>query len=163
MPTSLRRIGMIVLDPFIAFVYVVIVGLLLPRTPLKSWMIEREWIAVTAGAFLAGFAMYQQLRSNRSRYAWVIPALWFCIGLLNYLHGDQIFGPVAGSRYGIMSHFSGQACMQGDDLNSCRAFYAFTVWLLSGVAYSIGALFAAIAFPATTTIQSEDQKGNGVA
>jgi len=98
---------------------------------VKQWCFD-----VTVAAFM-GFMMYRSWRSATSKWAWILPALWFAFRALPYAAHEQ---GVLSASGGFWAHFSGASCAA--QMSNCPDFLVFSVPLIRSVAYSASAWLA---------------------
>ena len=92
--------------------------------PTPLWKI---WILSLVCASFIGFFMWRTWRGNAAMWAWILPSLWFTLMLL------------ASQRGNLWAQLSGTACSDGLHARGCTMFFAFTIPLVRGVSYSLGA------------------------
>jgi hypothetical protein len=100
----------------------------------------KECILSTICASLIGFGMWRTWRTSSTKWAWVLPAVWFAFGFLA-THGN-----VWGGLFGV---HSGSVL----DPPDTRTFFMFTAPLLRGTFYSVGAHISSLLYsePITST------------
>jgi hypothetical protein len=116
-------------------------------------VIVKEWcFDLTVAAFM-GFMMFRAWRSETSKWAWTLPALWFAFRAIPYaarVHPSSIFS----ANQSFLAHFFGGSCTSQE--MDCRDFFAFSVPLMRSISYSLAALFASrLLKPATSLPESE--------
>jgi hypothetical protein len=95
------------------------------------------WILSIGGAAFIGFGMWRTWRSDSTKWAWLLVAMWFGLRL--------ILAVGSGSAW---YQFSGSGCADGIRSVGCRNFFLFTISLIRGVSYSLGAYIASLALHA---------------
>ena len=93
----------------------------------------KTWSLNLLGAASIGFFMWRTWKTEATKWTWVLSALWFGLSFVTFKGNG-----------GIWSHFSGADCVGGVRSSGCTDFFAFTVPLVRGVAYSIGAGFSSM-------------------
>jgi hypothetical protein len=137
-----RTFGMFLLDLGTAFIGTAIVEFpigKLVRAQSIPGVIWKEWILTIFFAALLGFLMFRTWRSNTAKFLFVATSVWFGFGCLLY----AISRPdpsVLPSHRSFWFRFSGSAC--GTDPLQCAQFFAFTIPLIRGIAYSSGAFIS---------------------
>ena len=99
----------------------------------------KEWLLGLAFSGIIGFVMRRTL-SSAATWAWLLPGVWFFLGLI-FLHAPNSSAFSDGS---LWSRLSGIACNNKSSVG-CRSFFAFTVPLIRGVSYSLGAYMSSLA------------------
>jgi len=87
-----------------------------------------------------GFSISRFWRSGSAVWTWVLPVLWFTVR----------FVPIALSGenqsvlldHSVWSQFSGSGCTTGMQSLGCQNFFLFTLPLIRGIAYSLGAFLS---------------------
>ncbi len=92
--------------------------------PAVVW---KEATLSTVVAGLIGFFTWRTWHSTAAKWTWVFPAVWFTVGA------------IAVTGHGIWGHISEWGAL---DAPGARSYFAFTVPLIRGVSYSLGAYFA---------------------
>jgi len=138
----LRAAGLFVLDLLGAVLVPAIlestIWRILPAHSAFAIVVKQWWLDVIVAAFM-GFMMYRVWRSGTSKWAWVLPALWFAFRALPYAMRPPARGVFSGGN-GFWDDFSGAGC--STEVVSCRNFFAFTVPLTRSVSYSASAFLA---------------------
>ncbi len=141
---NLRWLGVFVLDTILA-----VYGTAISEGPFYraipahtiSIILWKSWYLDIAFATLIGFLMYRTWKSNSTRWVWVLPALWFGLGVL--VRGSR---PLPSALYEdspfeyFWTQFSGIDCKNGTKSLGCMKFFLFSVPLVRGISYSIGGL-----------------------
>ncbi len=98
---------------------------------LKAWCLSVLFAAVI------GFFAFRKWRNSTASLAWVLPILWFSFGVLATSSTPHA------SLESLWFRFSGIECAKNFMTLDCRAFFVFTISLIRGVSYSLGAWLAA--------------------
>jgi len=89
-----------------------------------------------------GFSVWRVWRNSAAKWTWVLPAAWFIVGLLATAGRGDLFGRM----FGFGSASFGDA--------EVRSFFVFTVPLIRGIFYSLGALISSSVFSKPIAIHS---------
>jgi len=133
---TLRFFGVLLLNLLVVLIGTAIVDTVLWKvfpTHTGVAVLWKEVILSVVCAAAIGFGMWRTWRSEPAKWTWVITTLLFCFGLVG-LAGRGIWGPLS-----VDSAFS--------DARQTRAFLAFTVPMIRGVSYSLGALIGSFVYP----------------
>jgi hypothetical protein len=100
----------------------------------------KECMLSTICATLIGLAMWRTWRTSSAKWSWILPAAWFALGFLAK-RGD-VWG-------GIFGLHSGSVLSSPDT----KTFFVFTVPLIRGAFYSVGAYISSLLYsePVTST------------
>jgi len=101
----------------------------------------KECILSTICATLIGFGMWRTWRTSSAKWAWLLPAVWFALGFLARR------GDVWGGLFGL---HSGSVLETPDT----KTFFVFTVPLIRGAFYSIGAYVSSLLYSEPVTSRS---------
>jgi hypothetical protein len=93
----------------------------------------KEWIFSGAFATLIGIGMWRTWRSSVAKWTWVIPALWFTVGVLSATGR----GDATGRIFGLHS----DSVLSTPDT---RSFFTFTVPMIRASFYSVGACISSL-------------------
>ena len=135
--SALRFFGLLLLNGVVAIVVTAILDVSLGRAIPSSTVVAVLWKEIILSIVLAallGFGMWRTWRSKAATWTWVIPAIWFIVGLVA-VAGRGIWGPLFLSSASAM----GAAGM--------RSFFLFTIPLIRAVAYSGGAYISSLVYP----------------
>lgn len=108
------------------------------RTHSVGGVIRKELILSFICSSAIGFLMYGMCRSRLGIWAWVLPTMWFALGMLSLLPSG-----------GLWDQLSGADCVNGP--NACRYFFLFTVPFVRSIAYSVGTLVGLRVLPTRTS------------
>jgi|SRR5215470_10275303 len=97
----------------------------------------KECILSAICATAIGFGVCRIWQTSSTKWAWVLPAVWFTFGLLTRR------GDVWGGLFGLHSDVLGAP--------DTRAFFAFTVPLLRAAFFSLGAYISSLLHSAPVT------------
>ena len=139
----LRAVGMLILDLFGAvLVPAILEGSIWRALPVHSPMavVVKVWCLDLVVASFMGFMMYRVWRSATSKWAWILPALWFAFGALLYA-GHSHARSVLLQPDSFWAHFLGGRC--ASRALDCGEFFSFTVPLTRSLWYSLAAVVAA--------------------
>jgi len=102
--------------------------------PSLAGLLLEWWILDFVCATGLGFSISRLWRNKSATWTWILPVLWFAFGFLG----------TALSGRSIWSLFSGSDCINSLRSIGCRNFIVFTLPLVRGVSYSLGAYIAAL-------------------
>ena len=134
-----RTVGMFLLHGTFALLGPALVDSLVHRVvrvSSASDIIIRVWAVSVLCAFFTALFMTPALRSKTALWVWVVPTLWFGLGLI--ARENSI--PQGVFRETLFTHFSGAACANALDPRACRDFFLFSLTLIRAASYSAGAL-----------------------
>jgi hypothetical protein len=107
---------------------------------------ELEWFFSIAFAGLLGI-FFQRIWFHRvAIWTWIVPGLWFALGLVVYfsgLHHESVLES-SPQRFGPIANFLGISCKNATSWRQCRDFFTFTVPLIRGLSYSLGAYVSSL-------------------
>jgi hypothetical protein len=130
---ALKFIGLLVINVVVAIIGPAIlenaIGRAFPAHSLVT-VLWREWIMSIACAASIGFWMWHKWRSDATKWAWALPAVWF---------GFKFLLAIGSGSVGFQ--FSGTGWVNGNRLARWN-FLLFTIPFVRGVAYSLGAYLA---------------------
>jgi len=89
-----------------------------------------------------GFSVWRVWRNSAAKWAWVLPAVWFFVGLLTTAGRGDVFGRMFGFGSGSLAPAE------------ARSFIVFTFPFIRGICYSLGALISSSIFSKTIVIHS---------
>src|SRR5262249_41769418 len=100
-------------------------------------LVWEEYLVSLICASGLGFGAWRKWRNPVTMWTWVVPALWFAFGFL-VIAGH---GPFSGHLFAPRS----ESVLYDDSIRRFfRTFYAFTVPLIRGICYSLGAYLSAL-------------------
>ena len=140
---SLRFLGLLLLNVFVAVIGTAVLDTgfrnAIPPHTMSAVLWKETALSIICASFI-GFGMWHSWRSEPAKWTWVIPSLWFVLGLLAIGHG--IWGRLS---------VSSASCLGAAEM---RSFFAFTIPLIRAVAYSVGVYISSLVFRrAVTSIQ----------
>ena len=137
MLNALRFSGLLVLNVLVAIIGTAIVDTalwkLVPTHTVAAVLWKKVILSVLYAAAI-GFGMWRTWRSEPAKWTWAITALWFCVGAAAFA-GHGIWGPLSADSLGNFG------------APQMRTFSAFTVPLIRGVSYSLGAFIGSFIYP----------------
>jgi hypothetical protein len=139
MSRALRFCGHFVLNLAVAvFGTGILVGTIGKLVPVHSLdqILWRGWILSITCAAVIGFGMWRTWRNSAAKWIWVLPAIWFTVGLL-VTSGH-------GNAWGRLSGFSSESVLTARD---ARSLFLFTVPLVEAISYSVGAYISSLLLP----------------
>jgi len=95
-----------------------------------------EWVFSIAFAGLIGFFVWRRWQTGTAKWVWLLPLVWFLFRAFPFI----LAAHSAFSDTTAWEHFSGGDC--GLRIDGCRDFLVFTIPLVRGIAYSLGAYAA---------------------
>ena len=126
----LRFIGLLIVHTLIAVIGTAVLEHAVWRVfPSHSvvGVLWKEWIFSIMFATLIGFGMWRTWQSSTAKWTWVIPVLWFTVGVLSVAGS----GDATGRIFGLHTESLTRA--------DTRSFFAFTVPMVRAIFYSVGA------------------------
>jgi len=105
-------------------------------------LVWKECALSIAFAAFIGFGVWLKWPNSAARWTWVIPAVWFSVGLVATAGGrSSVFGPLfmSSSRSVLVKPEIGKP--------EIRSFFAFTIPLIRGISYSVGAYISSVFYP----------------
>lgn len=99
-----------------------------PKTAVD--VVWRSWLASILFAGLMGALIARYRRSETAIWAWALPGIIFLCRALLY---------VTMWRTGFIATFSGYECAIGLQRHDCQDFFVFSIPLIRGASYSVGA------------------------
>jgi hypothetical protein len=138
----LRAAGMLILDLFGAvLVPAILEGSIWRAFPVHTPMaiVVKIWCLDFVVASFMGFMMYRVWRSGTSKWAWVLPTLWFRFGAMLYA-GHAHARSVLLQPDSFWSHFLGGRC--ASRALDCGEFFSFTIPFTRSLWYSLAAVVA---------------------
>jgi len=140
---GLRFVGLVIAHTIAATIGTAVVEHAIWRVvPTRSivGVLWKECILSTTCATLIGFGMWRAWRTSQAKWSWVFPSAWFALGFLAKR------GDVWGGLFGL---HSGSVLSTPDT----KTFFVFTVPLIRGAFYSIGAYITSLLYsePVTST------------
>ena len=87
------------------------------------------WKECTLSTFCAtsiGFSVWRMWQTCAQKWTWVLAAIWFAFGFL--IRHEDVWGGLFPVRSGTVL-----------DAPDARSFFAFTIHLIRGIFYSVGA------------------------
>ena len=100
-------------------------------------VVRKEFIFSMVCAAFIGFGMWRTWQNSAAKWTWVLPAVWFAFGCLNFAgHGD-VSSPLSG--------FGSESVQTAPHI---RSFFLFTVPLVRATLYSVGAYLSSLLYPA---------------
>jgi hypothetical protein len=141
---KLRWLGMFVLDTTAAvFGTAIFESALYRAIPVHTILaiLWKIWCLDITCATLIGFLMYRTWKSNSTKWVWVLPMLWFCLGVLvrGFRHSGNILYQDSAVGY-FLTQFSGVDCKNGSRSPGCLNFFLFSIPLVRAIFYSIGGI-----------------------
>ena len=133
--SALRFIGFLLVNVLIAVIGTAILNTGISRaipSHTMSAVFWKEVILSVVCATLIGFGVWRMWRNNAAKWTWVVPLLWFLFGLL------------VGAGRGIWG--AHESVLQQTSAKEMRNFLLFTVPLIRGTAYSVGAYIASVVY-----------------
>ena len=121
-------------------------------------IIIRVWAVSVACAFLTALFMTPALRSKTALWVWVLPAVWFALGVM--ARSNSLSRGVFGES--LFAHFSGSTCASTLDTQACRDFLVFSVTLIRTGAYSAGAFLSLFLYRKRVAETTDNPKVEGV-
>ncbi len=111
--------------------------------PLHSTVavVWEEYLVSLICAAGLGFAAWQKWGNSATKWTWVVPAAWFAFGFVVMAGHGPIFGRL------LFAPRSDSVLYDANGRSFFRTFYAFTVPLIRGVSYSLGAYLSALLMP----------------
>lgn len=106
-----------------------------------SAIVWKEIILSVVCAAILGFLMWRTWRSTAAKWVWVLTVVWFVFGYLTFADNANVWGRFSGLSSG--------SALSGPDV---RTFFAFTVPLIRGICYSIGAYISALVYHARVSL-----------
>ena len=140
----LRWFGMFLLGTITAvFVTAILEGPLYRIVPTHtiSTILLKEWCLDIGCAALFGFLAFRVWKSSSVTWVWVLPALWFFLGVL--VHGFRRHESVLSGQSGLgyfLNQFCGLDCSNGLRSEGCLDFFLFSVPFVRSIFFSIGGL-----------------------
>jgi hypothetical protein len=89
-----------------------------------------------------GFSISRLWKTKATTWTWVIPALWFALKFVPAALSGENQSVLVGRS--VWSQFSGGECISGWQSLGCRNFLLFTLPLVRGVSYPMGAYLSGI-------------------
>ena len=132
---ALRFLGLLVLHLLVALIRTTIVDTALWKALPTHTVVTVLWKEVILSVVCAaaiGLGMWRTWRSEPAKWTWVLTTLWFCFGLAGFA-GRGIWGPLSAD---VANFGAGQI----------RAFFIFTIPMIRGVSYSMGALIGSLVY-----------------
>ena len=140
MPSALKFAAFLAINAIIAVVGTAGLDVSISQAiPLHSTvaLVWEEYLVSIICAGGLGFAAWRKWRNSAAKWTWALPALWFAFGSLMIAGHGPIFGRLFAPR--------SQSVLYDDSVRSFfRTFYAFTVPLIRGISYSLGAYFSVL-------------------
>jgi hypothetical protein len=87
-----------------------------------------------------GFSISRLWRSGNAVWTWVLPVVWFAFRFVPMALSGGNQSVLVG--HNVWSQFSGNGCASGMQSLACRNFFLFTLPLIRGIAYSLGAFLS---------------------
>src|SRR5438094_2019628 len=156
---ALKFFGLLAINLVVALIGTAILDTAFGKVfPARSLLVLlwKEWILNIACAAFFGFVMWRAWRSAAAKWMWVLPAMWFVLRFLPTLLGRGSQSVLASGS--IWSQFSGADCETGIQALGCRNFFVFTIPLIRGISYSVGAFFSSLASQPKRQPASEPSK-----
>ena len=148
MPRALKFFTFVVVNVVIATIGTAILdtGLrrAIPTHSLTSVMWKECLFSMICAAGL-GFSIRRIWRNSAAMWTWILPSIWFLVGLLAISGHSRVFG-----RPFVLS--------SGDmGVADIRSFFAFTVPFIRSVFYSVGA-FLSSSFHPVSIVQRPSER-----
>ena len=127
----LRFLGLLIVHTVVAVIGTAVLEYAIWRVfPAHSvvGVLWREWIFSIVFATSIGIGMWRRWKSSTANWTWVIPALWFTVGVLSVAGR----GDATGRIFGVHT----ESVLTRPDT---RSFFTFTVPLIRAIFYSVGA------------------------
>ena len=146
MARPLRFLALVLINAVIAVVGTAVVESslyrFLPRANTISAVLWKESVTSFLVAGLLGLVIAQLWRTEAAKWTWILTSLLFMFGVVWTSQGTHVFGSV------LPDSSLGPA--------EIRSFFSFTVPLIRGAAYSLGALVSLVLFAATSRVNSAE-------
>jgi hypothetical protein len=95
------------------------------------------WILDFLCATGSGFSIYQIWKTNAAKWTWILPAIWFGLRFVSVAFSAS--NQSISGEPSLWSQFSGAECISASHGLGCWNFFLFTLPLVRGVSYSVGA------------------------
>jgi hypothetical protein len=105
----------------------------LPRAGSFTGIEAKEWFLGVTGAALLGFFFSRRWPSRSAAWVWIVPVLFFALGVLAY-SGRRTNSVLVDD--GFWKHFFAPDCFEK---SNCRDYLVFTVPAARAAAYSLAA------------------------
>ena len=135
----LRNVGMFLLHTLLA-----VLGAAVVESSLDKFIHVRTAPAIILRTFgfsvvlpvLIAFFAFDRLRSDAAKWVWVLPALFFALGISAFTNTRPpgVLGETVWAR------FSGHTCGITLDPTACRYFFLFTIPFVRSIFYTAGIL-----------------------
>jgi|SRR5581483_2809112 len=142
MARALKFGGLLVINVVIAVIGTAVADTtfhrLIPSHSIAA-VVWKECVLSILFALFIGFVVWRRWPNSAAKWTWVIPAVWFSVGLIAVTGRGNVFGQLFG--------FGAGSVLAAPDARSVRSFFLFTVPLIRSVFYSIGAYMSSILSP----------------
>jgi hypothetical protein len=98
-----------------------------------SGIVLKAWCLSVLCAALIGLLMWRTWRTSATKWAWLLPGMWF---------GFRTVTLIAHGR--LWAQLSGVGCENGVHDIGCQNFFVFTIPSIRGLSYSIGACLCSL-------------------
>ena len=153
-PRALVFVGAMLLNTAIALLFTPVSEAGIAKMfhpPSLARLLLQWWILDFMCATGLGFSISRLWRNKSATWTWVLPVLWFAFGFLVAALSGRNQSILV--NHSIWSQFSGSDCINGLRSIGCRNFVLFTLPLVRGVSYSLGAYIASLRLLGTDRLQ----------